>query len=118
MINTFNIIDQIFNGLILRRYLSYLKLLVIICVIWFGIFSHNITWSDADYYIWGTAPSMPTARGRLAAAGLNGKIYAIGGYTKYGVETFYRTVEEYDMATNTWSTTRYNLDTHILIYFR
>jgi len=44
---------------------------------------------------------MPTARFELAAATVNNKIYAIGGDN---ATTVVATVEEYDPATNTWST--------------
>ncbi len=49
---------------------------------------------------WSTAAPMPTARGGLSAAVVNGKIYAIGGINS-GVRL--STVEVYDPATNTWS---------------
>ena len=42
---------------------------------------------------------MPTARSYPAAAAVNDKIYAIGGF---GVASL-ATVEEYDPATNTWT---------------
>ena len=57
---------------------------------------------------WTTKSEMPTARQGLSTSVVNGKIYAIGGgaassasYTS--VETF-STVEEYDPATDTWTT--------------
>ena len=46
---------------------------------------------------WTTLASMPTARGGLDAAVVDGKIYAIGG----GVSD---KNEEYDLTTNTWTT--------------
>src|SRR5262249_12590832 len=62
---------------------------------------------------WTAGAPMPTARGNLAAAVVNGKIYAIGGsgtYTDFQagtnvVATFdaLATVEAYDPATDTWS---------------
>ncbi|TEB06805.1 Intracellular serine protease [Pelotomaculum schinkii] len=51
--------------------------------------------------IWNIKASMPTPRFRLAAAEVNGKIYAIGGEGSSG---YLNTVEEYDPATNTWTT--------------
>jgi N-acetylneuraminic acid mutarotase len=57
---------------------------------------------------WATRSEMPTARQGLSTSVVNGKIYAIGGAssssTSYAsVETF-SVVEEYDPATNTWTT--------------
>ncbi len=49
---------------------------------------------------WSEKTPMPTARGSLTAAVVNGRIYAIGGYS----EAEYTAVnEEYDPATNTWA---------------
>ena len=54
---------------------------------------------------WTTEPSMPTARGNLAAAtDLNGRIYAIGGYLPPPANYDVNTVEAYDPTTGTWST--------------
>ena len=48
---------------------------------------------------WSEKAPMPTARGSLTAVVVNGRIYAIGGYS----EAEYTAVnEEYDPATNTW----------------
>lgn len=57
--------------------------------------------SEAAGGIWTTAASMPTAREGLAAAVVDGKIYAMGGF-----EAEYRavpTVEVYDPLTDTWT---------------
>jgi hypothetical protein len=51
---------------------------------------------------------MPTARGCGVATSVNGKIYAIGGTNAAGV--ILSTVEEYDPATDTW-TTKANMPT-------
>ncbi len=50
---------------------------------------------------WTNKAPMPTAREQLAAAAVNGKIYAIGGFDG-GVRL--ATVEEYDPLTNSWAT--------------
>ncbi|HEX7622907.1 MAG TPA: kelch repeat-containing protein, partial [Anaeromyxobacteraceae bacterium] len=51
---------------------------------------------------WTSKARMPTGRYGLAAAALNGKVYAIGGYNDLvGV---LGTVEVYDPTTNTWAT--------------
>ncbi len=47
---------------------------------------------------WVSLTEMPTGRGYLEAAVVNGKIYAIGGSGPIGVN------EEYDPATNNWTT--------------
>jgi Kelch motif len=52
---------------------------------------------------WSTREPMPTARqGLVAAAGNDGKIYAIGGVNSDGTPV--GTMEAYDPATNSWST--------------
>lgn len=49
---------------------------------------------------WTEGPAMPTVRGALAVAVVNGKLYAIGGFDGEGNTG---TVEEYDPGTNTWT---------------
>lgn len=53
---------------------------------------------------WANGPSMPTARMGLVAAVANGKIYAIGGRTDGFSNSAVGTVEEFNPATNTWTT--------------
>lgn len=54
---------------------------------------------------WTSRTSMPTARGGLGVAKAdNGKIYAIGGFTSEPDFVTLATVEEYDPATDTWTT--------------
>ena len=57
---------------------------------------------------WTTKSEMPTARQGLSTSVVDGKIYAIGGgsasSSSYGVVETYSTVEEYDPATDTWTT--------------
>jgi N-acetylneuraminic acid mutarotase len=57
---------------------------------------------------WTTKSEMPTARQGLSTSVVNGKIYAIGGgvgtSATYGSVETYSTVEEYDPATDTWTT--------------
>ncbi|GIV28885.1 MAG: hypothetical protein KatS3mg027_2699 [Bacteroidia bacterium] len=54
---------------------------------------------------WTTKAPMPTARAYLAAASPgNGKIYAIGGHRFDVANLYLLTNEEYDPATNTWTT--------------
>jgi N-acetylneuraminic acid mutarotase len=50
---------------------------------------------------WTTKASMPTARNSLAAAVVNGIVYAIGGQNG---PNSYSTVEAYDPVTDTWTT--------------
>jgi len=45
---------------------------------------------------------MPTARGYLAAAAVNGKVYAIGGQ-RYSDGARFNNVEEYDPKTDMWT---------------
>ena len=49
---------------------------------------------------WTTEAPMPTARQFLGAGVVNGKLYAVGGYTGGVLDT----VEAYDPATNAWRT--------------
>ena len=54
---------------------------------------------------WTTKASMPTARCMFAAGVVNNKIYAIGGAPNgANVSVNLKTVEEYDPATDTWTT--------------
>ncbi len=70
-----------------------------------GLLTSTVEVYDPSTNTWSTAASMPTARFGLAAAAVNGKIYAIGGVNSSGgSEVFLNTVEVYDPATNTWST--------------
>jgi N-acetylneuraminic acid mutarotase len=52
--------------------------------------------------VWTPMALMPTARWNLAAAAVNGKIYAIGGSIPNVADV--NTVEVYDPSTNTWTT--------------
>jgi N-acetylneuraminic acid mutarotase len=62
--------------------------------------SWSTTVSEGGIFLLPLAP-MPTARFALAAAGVNGKIYAIGGSRGPGI---LNTVEVYDPSSNSWST--------------
>ncbi len=57
---------------------------------------------------WTTKSEMPTARQGLSTSVVNGKIYAIGGgagsSSSYSLVKTFSTVEEYDPATDTWTT--------------
>lgn len=63
---------------------------------------------------WATRAPMPTARHKLAAAALDGKVYAVGGIAE-SMGRAVATVEAYDPATQTWAarapmpTARYHL---------
>ena len=57
---------------------------------------------DSSEGRWTTKAPMPTARYGFAAAVVNNKIYAIGGYTDQGLITNLN--EEYDPASNSWTT--------------
>lgn len=56
--------------------------------------------SAADESRWLVRAQLPTPRGRLALAALNGKLYAIGGFTLTGATGV---VEIYDPQKNVWS---------------
>ena len=57
---------------------------------------------DPSTNSWVSVASMPTARSGLAAAVVNGKIYAMGGRSGPSIPSI-DTVEVYDPGTNTWS---------------
>lgn len=57
--------------------------------------------SKAGQSAWQVRAPMPTARGRLALAMVNGKLYAIGGITSAGITG---NVEVYDPQTDEWDT--------------
>lgn len=57
--------------------------------------------ADASENEWSTKAVMPTPRGGLGVAAVNGKIYAIGGIRN---NTQLAITEEYNPATNTWTT--------------
>src|SRR6266852_5749536 len=52
--------------------------------------------------LWIPMAPMPTARYQFVATAVNGKIYAIGGFTDGGMVNY---VEVYDPSSNSWSTT-------------
>jgi N-acetylneuraminic acid mutarotase len=56
---------------------------------------------DPETDTWDTCASLPTGRWGLSACALNGKIYAIGGYSK---KTTLSSVEVYDPVSDQWST--------------
>jgi N-acetylneuraminic acid mutarotase len=53
---------------------------------------------------WRTVAAMPTARHSLAAAVVDGKIYAIGGYYHDDANHYLKTVEEYNPNSDNWRT--------------
>jgi len=59
--------------------------------------------SDQTGDNWTTKAPMPTPRGEVTAATVNGKIYVIGGQS-YSANYKFRKVEEYDPVTDTWTT--------------
>jgi len=66
----------------------------------YGSVSFKMFVKGGDF--WKTKSPMPTARGYLSTAAVNGKIYAIGGWV--GIPLGMRTVEEYDPKTDSWRT--------------
>ena len=61
----------------------------------------NVRASDLSLTTWSTGAGMPTARSRLAAAALGGKLYVVGGYDG---SSRLRALEVYDPATDSWAT--------------
>lgn len=83
--------------------------------------SRNGPLSDVEEYdpstdTWVTRRSIPTARyGHGLVATPNGKIYALGGVGIAGYSAVLGSVEEYDIATDTW-TTKANMPTSRFIF--
>ena len=50
--------------------------------------------------VWSTGPAMPTARERLAAGVIDGKLYVVGGYTG---SSYSNALEVYDPEANRWT---------------
>src|SRR5205085_1900768 len=55
---------------------------------------------------WGYGAAMPDTRLEMAGGYWNGKIYVVGGYANYAVGSAKTTTWEYDIASNTWNTSR------------
>jgi len=80
-----------------------LILLLILCSLLVAI--PNIKTVRATEDSWDTMADMPTARGGLGVAVVDGKIYAIGGYLEQiSFSGHLGTNEMYDPATDTWAT--------------
>jgi len=80
--------------------------LVIICAVTYGWTNGSSDFKEKTDQIgdsWQTKTPMPTPRGEVTAATVNGKIYVIGGQS-YSANFKFRTVEEYDPVTDTWTT--------------
>jgi predicted secreted protein/N-acetylneuraminic acid mutarotase len=73
---------------------------VLVGVVIIGLLSMTSV-SLAEEDTWTRKADMPTARGYLATAVVNGKIYAMGG--AFGMTSGSLAVEEYDPATNIWT---------------
>ncbi len=77
--------------------------LALMVVLVFSTSSSKVTIQSVSASVensWTERAQMPTARGSLSTAVVNGKIYAIGGANNNGT---LGTNEEYDPATNTWT---------------
>jgi N-acetylneuraminic acid mutarotase len=73
--------------------------------LWYGLALLAISsQASAQAGTWVEKAPMPTNRATLAAATVNGVIYAIGGYNLAGGFTLMNANEAYDPATNTWAT--------------
>jgi len=67
------------------------------------IVSFELEVYDPSADAWTSKMPMPTARWDLAAAAVNGKLYAIGGWDAIN-QTALDVVEEFDPGTNSWTT--------------
>ncbi len=75
-----------------------IKVLLLVFTLLSSTFSIAIVGATADS--WATMEPMPTARGSLGVAVVDGKIYAIGGWNG----SYLSINEMYDPATDTWTT--------------
>lgn len=84
-----------------------IKVIIMIYIITIGVWTggscHSNELSDQTGNSWTTKTPMPTPRGEVTAATVNGKIYVIGGQS-YSANHKFRKVEEYDPVTDTWTT--------------
>jgi len=77
----------------------------------YGVITSGMVGTNEEYDpatdTWAFKVSMPTPRARFAIAVYQNKIYCIGGYTGYSIDTGYELTgvnEVYDPATDTWET--------------
>jgi len=94
----------------MRKSVALLLVLVFLTASWLSVSKPAFSSADIVEDSWASKALMQVARGGLGVAVVNGKIYAIGGSTQSGLYPpllngeFVGTNEEYDPATNTWTT--------------
>ncbi|MDI9578457.1 MAG: kelch repeat-containing protein [Thermoproteota archaeon] len=76
---------------------SFTLLLIALFLISGVVIGNTVSGAIPDMDTWVSKEPMPTARTYLGAAEVNGKIYAIGGFTDLN------NTEEYDPTTDTWT---------------
>lgn len=79
-------------------------------IIFFSLENTTLVFAESKSGTWTQGAPAPTKRTEIAAATLDGKIYAVGGFNKPSLSNVLdfavsRDVEVYDPATDTWSTT-------------
>jgi N-acetylneuraminic acid mutarotase len=91
------------GGSSINKHIQILIAMLIIVTIVLPAFNFPITKAQAteDHSSWTTMTPMPTARGGLGVATVNGKIYAIGGLSG---DSPVNVNEMYDPGTNMWTT--------------
>ncbi|QUI23626.1 hypothetical protein HZI73_15600 [Vallitalea pronyensis] len=89
----------------MKKYRRILSLILLVALM--IVNSLTVLGTEGELDKWTVKASMPTPRDSFGVAEVNGKIYAIGGYS--GTE-FTTIVEEYDPATDLW-TTKANMPT-------
>jgi N-acetylneuraminic acid mutarotase len=93
------IIEELGDCSLMNKKLIHIIIVLLLVSLLLSILRFPVV--DAGENEWTSMAHMPTARGGLGVAVVNGKIYAIGGVNN---DTQLAVNEEYDPATDTWKT--------------
>ena len=96
-----NTVKKAYGGSSINKHIQTLILMLIIVTVALPVFNLPSSPKQPMNKSWTTMTPMPTARGGLGVAEVNGKIYAIGGLNG-GLPL--NVNEQFDPATNQWTT--------------